>query len=162
MKQAAGYWREGKALDAGRLIFENLPSDIRPKWAGKILASVVTRSGVTLPEIERIIHLTDSPEQWPQGHDAFSAVRKRTIELEQLKERTPEEALLLSHLLLAELVAKVIYNATNPPDEFDDDSGWWVVVTLKEILDLLADHSFSRSMWSQIAFDDSQGALPES
>jgi hypothetical protein len=34
--------------------------------------------------------------------------------------------LLMEHLVLAELVAKVTYNETNPDDEFDEDSGWWV------------------------------------
>jgi hypothetical protein len=39
---------------------------------------------------------------------------------------TKDQETLASLLLLAEMVAKVTYNATDPPDEFDENSGWWI------------------------------------
>jgi hypothetical protein len=48
---------------------------------------------------------------------------------------------------LAENVAKVLYNATDPRDEFDEDSGWWIVSCLKDILDVLKDDEFSKVAW---------------
>ena len=48
---------------------------------------------------------------------------------------------------LAELVAKVTYNAAEPPDEFDQDSGWWIASELRYFVDLWNDKSFSESAW---------------
>ncbi len=78
------------------------------------------------------------------------------MKLDKLITRSPEQTLLLQQVGLAELVAKVIYNATNPPDEFDGDSGWWVAVCLKSILDLLNDDEFSRLMWLNLCNDTSR------
>jgi len=50
-------------------------------------------------------------------------------------------------------VAKVTYNATNPTDEFDEDSGWWIARCLKDVLELLGDDEFSRSMWTTLGFE---------
>src|SRR5258706_2415573 len=110
LKQAAEHWRDGQPLDAGRLIFDNLTKEVQPRWAANILKSVVKRTGIKSPPIERIIHLADHPRDWNKANDAFSSARRSTLELESLKARSPEQALLLNHLLLAELVAKVIYN----------------------------------------------------
>jgi hypothetical protein len=68
-----------------------------------------------------------------------------------------QQALLLRNLLLAELVAKVTYNSTNPPDEFDEDSGWWVAPCLKDILDFVDDEQFSTAAWAVLTLSE-QGA----
>jgi hypothetical protein len=153
LNQASEYWRIGQPLEAGRLIFENLPTEIRPRWAASILKSVVERTGVKSPPIEHILHLADRPSEWKDAHKAFSEARDLTLKLDKLTPRSAEQALLLQHMGLAELVAKVIYNATNPPDEFDEDSGWWVAVCLKSILDLLDDDDFSKLMWLALCND---------
>jgi len=57
---------------------------------------------------------------------------------------------MLAVVYLAELAAKVTYNATDPIDEFDEDSGWWVPYCVGHILDLLQDEGFSESMWSAL------------
>jgi len=80
-----------------------------------------------------------------------------TLKLEKAHFRSRSEKLLLPHLLLAELVAKVTYNATNPDDEFDEDSGWWIAVCLKDILDSVSDSAFSEKMW-QVLCNESEGA----
>jgi hypothetical protein len=51
-------------------------------------------------------------------------------------EATPErfDRSLLHLLLLAEIAAKVMYNATQPDDPFDEDSGWWLAPCLRELL----------------------------
>lgn len=53
-----------------------------------------------------------------------------------------------SLLPLGELVAKVTYNATNPMDEFDEDSGWWIAPCLQDILSRLNDDAFSNEAWA--------------
>jgi hypothetical protein len=154
LSQASEYWRDGRTLEAGRLIFENLSPDVRPKWAANILASVVKRTGVKSSPIEHILQIANHPSEWNKGHDAFSSARRLTLELDRLGERRSAEQTLLRRLLfLAELVAKVTYNATNPTDEFDEDSGWWIARCLKDVLELLGDDEFSRSMWTTLGFE---------
>lgn len=144
LNRAPEHGRNGQHLEAGRLIFENLPKELRPRWASQVLADIVRRTQVTSPPIENILRIASLPSEWRNAHDAFSSARKLTLELEKLGEgRSSEQSLLLRHLLLAEAVAKVIYNATNPPDEFDEDSGWWIVVCLEDVLDLLSVDEFS-------------------
>ena len=66
---------------------------------------------------------------------------------------TKEQELLGWLLALAELVAKVTYNATDPQDEFDEDSGWWIAPCLKGFLDSLNDNEFSNVAWSALCWE---------
>jgi hypothetical protein len=152
--RARNLWKEGQALDAGKLIFESLPLELRPQWAARVLRLVVDRTGVTGQLIERVIGIANTPSDWGKAHDAFSALRKTTLELEQLRVRGAEQDLLLNHLLFAELVAKVTYNSTSPPDEFDEESGWWIAPCLKDILDLVNDEQLSMAAWSALSLSD--------
>jgi hypothetical protein len=154
LSKAGSHWKKGQALEAGKLIFESLPVRERPQWAARVLRLVLDRTGVTSQPIERAISITNSPNDWGKAHDVFSALREATLELLELKARTPQQALLLSHLGLAELVAKVTYNSTSPPDEFDEDSGWWIAPCLKDILDMVNDKKFSAAMWSALSADE--------
>jgi len=151
---ACSYWRKGQTLEAGKLIFESLPREIRPKWAANIMRLVLKRTGIKSDLIERAISIVNSSNDWGKAHAVFSALRDATLELEQLKTRGPQQTLLLRHLLLAELVAKVTYNSTNPPDEFDEDSGWWIAPCLKDILNFVDDENFSAAMWSALSGDE--------
>jgi len=150
LERAAAFWRGGQSLEAGRLIFENLPTEVRTKWASRILRLVLDRSGVRCSPIEQILQIADHATEWRNAHGVFSTLRKETLDLEKLQTRSEEKNLLLCHLYLAENVAKVIYNATDPPDEFDEDSGWWIVSCLKCVLDLLNDDAFSKAAWSSV------------
>jgi hypothetical protein len=147
-KKAKEYWQSNQPLKVGELIFENLSIDIRPRWALTILESIVKRTKIKSVPIEHIIEIAKQPEKWKEAHGAFDKLRESTLKLEKLKVRSIEQDLLLCHVLLAENVAKVIYNSTNPPDEFDEDSGWWIVPCVKDIIDVLNDDAFAQSMWS--------------
>lgn len=153
LAKARGHWMEGQPFEAGKLIFESLPSEIRPQWANNILRSVVERTGIKSDVIDRVISTADCPDQWGKAHDVFSAVRGKTLQVDQWGPH-PQKTLLERHLVLAELVAKVTYNATNPPDEFDEDSGWWIAPCLKDILDLVGDKAFSKAIWSVVCLDE--------
>lgn len=148
------YWQSGKPLDAGRLIFENLPVEVRPKWASRILELVVKRTGIRSPAIERVLHIAGDPNEWSEAHAAFSFVRTSVLEMIRAGIRSDDQMLFLQVLGLAELVAKVLYNSINPPDEFDLESGWSIAESLKHILDLLKDPEFSRIMWSVLCFEE--------
>ena len=140
-------------LDAGRLIFENLAVEARPPWAARVLQVVLDRTGVKSQLFDRAISMANNPHDWSKAHDLFSALRDATLELDQVRLRTPRQTTLLRHLLLAELVAKVTYNATNPPDEFDEDSGWYIAQSMRDILDSLNDEEFSTVAWSSLSGD---------
>ena len=53
---ARQHWLEGQALEAGRLIFEALPPESRPKWAARILRLVIDKSGVEKGQFERTLY----------------------------------------------------------------------------------------------------------
>lgn len=140
-------------MEAGRLIFEKLPTRVRPSWAARILRLVLERSGVQFSPIEHVLHLADNAAEWGDAHRAFSTLRDSMLELDEL-DRTQgladDQKLLRWLLSLAELVAKVIYNATDPPDEFDEDSGWWIAACLRGFVDFWNDEKFSKTAWSAL------------
>jgi len=161
LRQALEYWKGGQPREAGRLIFENLPSEVRPKWAAQVLETVLKRTGIKSKPIDHILYISKHPNEWHKGHDASSKiggeisnlinrpdVLKRTIRfIYKLIGSNFNDELLVRHLALAKFVARVTYNATNPDDEFDEDNGWYIASSLKDILDLLNDEKFSESMW---------------
>jgi hypothetical protein len=150
VEPAAEHWRGGRPLEAGELLFESIPREFRPNWASRILKSAAGRSGIQFLPIENMLYVADHPTQLRTAHHAFDILRHSTLELERIQVRTKDRELLLSLLLLAELVAKVIYNATDPPDPFDEDSGWWIPVCLKDLFDLLGDNDSAKSAWLEL------------
>jgi len=141
--EAQAYWQKGDVFEAGKLLFEQLPNEIRQKWASGILRLVVERTGIKTGPIEYALHLADRPKNWSKAHGAFSDLRRETLLLEGVINRSRDQDLKLSLLLLAELVAKITYNATLPDDEFDEDTGWSIAPCLKDILDRLNDDTFA-------------------
>lgn len=145
--RANEYWQSGRSTEAGRLIFENLSPQVRPKWASRILALMTERTGIKSPPIERVLQIAGDPGKWGTAHDASSVARRAAIELVKLRSRTADQDLLLGLTSLAGLVARVIYNSTGSPDPFDDDTGWSLVESVRRVLDLLKDDQFSDSIW---------------
>ena len=151
LRQAAECWAQGAALEAVKLIYENLPTKSRPRWASEILKVVLQRSGIQSSLFDQVLFAAQHEDMWKSSHQVFSTLRHATLGLDKLR-RGPglseDERLLASVLSLAELVAKVIYNATNPPDEFDEDSGWWIVASLRGFVDhRWTDEQFATVAW---------------
>jgi hypothetical protein len=138
-------WRTGDVLEAGRVICEHLPIRLRPKWAAQLLRLAVLRSGIRVPAIEHVLYTADDPTEWCHAHRVFSVVRMSTLELESVPydNLTTDQRVLIWLLAIAELVAKVSYNATDPPDPFDEDSGAWLAPCLKGFVDVLDDEEFA-------------------
>lgn len=147
---ALQHWQEHRLLEAGRVICENIPSERHVRWAANILQRIIDRTAITSPPIARILQIASSPAEWKEAHDAFSEARRSSLHLADTRPQSPQQALLVRELHVAELVAKVIYNAANPPDPFDHDSAWWIVPTLKDVLEAVEDDSFSQAMWSAL------------
>ena len=156
LEQAAAYWRGDQPLKAGELIFENLPTMVRPRWAGRILRLVVERSGIQSPLLDEVLHTAEDPATWGSAHRLFSSIRGSVLELDRLQKLhglTKEQEVLHWVLSVAELVAKVTYNATDPPDEFDEDSGWWMASLLRSLVDYSrADDEFPAMAWAALCW----------
>lgn len=147
---AFAYWSAGDPVEAGRVILESIKKHDQPAWAANVLQRVVDKTGVKSIVFENVLLCAKNPENWSGGHKAFSLARGAVLRLEENDDLSSEQELLLCVLLLAEVVAKVAYNAAEPVDEFDEDSGWWVAACLKEVLELLDDDQFSEVMWTTL------------
>jgi len=153
LERAREYWQGGQPVEAGRLIHDNLPAEARPAWAATILRLVLDRSGTDRSHFERILYTADHPRQWANGHRCFDLLRDETLKCDDLRRRgrlTTDQEMFASLLSLAELVAKVTYNAVDPPDEFDEDSGWWIAVSLRAFVEMWNDAKFSEAAWSAL------------
>ena len=154
LKQAAQCWDKGESWEAGKLIYENLPNSVRPRWAGRILKLVLEESGVQSPLFSQVLAIAGNESMWKCIRPVFSSLRQMTLQLDENRRGsglTKDEELLASIVFLAELVAKVTYNATNPADEFDEDSGWWIATSLRWFVDhAWTEKRFSEAAWSAL------------
>lgn len=105
-------------IQIGRQIFDNIPNDIKPGWAGLILSRFDNYIKSIPTPVNELFSIIDNQENWKQAHNQFDKIRRFLLDN---KNYQPE-----SYLLLAENVAKVTYNASNEPPPFDHDSGWWI------------------------------------
>ncbi|WP_010582418.1 hypothetical protein [Schlesneria paludicola] len=155
MEIAERFWTNGKPLRAGRIIFERIPSELRPNWAARIFKLVLDHSHHQLPLFHDVLSMANNQHLWGNGHNIFSDVRTITMKMDKIQlERgfTDDEVEFASIVALAELVCKVTYNATHPLDEFDEDSGWYIAVLLKGIaVRVWADEKFSRDAWDALS-----------
>lgn len=149
LKRAGELWSSGKALEAGQILFELLPVQRRPEWAASILRLVLEKSRLRSRPINTLLRIADRPAKWRKAHCAFYALRTKTLELEAKSAPSEKQTTFLYHLLLAENVAKVIYNASGSaiPRPFDYDSGYWVVSCLRHLVDLWNDQEFTQKAW---------------
>jgi hypothetical protein len=164
LKRVSECWRTGQPLEAGRLMDVILTRETRPKWAARILRLVLEKSKADRSHFERILYTADHPSQWANGHRCFDILRDATLELDELRRKrrlTKEQDMLASLLLLAELVAKVTYNAVDPPDPFDEDSGWWIAASLGGFVDTWSDEEFSKTAWSALCNEEKVDAESE-
>jgi len=141
-------WKANRTQEAGRLIFEDLSREARVEWAANILGTVVARASIECPSIERILYIAKNPQEWKTAYDANSIARNQARELSQIRIRSVEQNLLLISLTMAFLVARVIYNATDPSDPFDEDNGWSIASSLKKMVEMLGDNEFSQTSLS--------------
>jgi hypothetical protein len=150
---ARGYWQSGRPVEAGRLIHDNLPAEARPAWAARILRLVLDKSGARRTPFHRILETAENPRWWANGHRCFDLLRDQTLKFGDLRRNrglTKDQEVVAHLLSLAEIVAKVTYNAVDPPDPFDKDSGWWIAASLRAFIDMWNDEEFSETAWSAL------------
>jgi hypothetical protein len=153
VSQAAKYWQSGQTIEAGRLIHDHLRPRDRPAWAAKILLLVLDKNGADRSHFHQILETAENPQWWAKGQGCFDLLRNETLKYDDLRRKgklTKEQDVYARLLLLAEFVAKVTYNASDPKDEFDEDSGWWIAVVLNGFVKMWGDAEFSKAAWSAL------------
>jgi hypothetical protein len=105
-------------IEVGKQIFEFIPNDIRPGWAGLILSRFDNYVKNIPSEIKELYPIINDQGRWKEAHQQFDKIRRFLL---ANKNYQPE-----SYLLLAEIVAKVTYNASWEPAPFDRDNGWYI------------------------------------
>jgi len=105
-------------IKIGQQIFENLPNEIRPGWAGLVLSRFDHYIKNVPTSILELYPIIDNQDIWKDAHVQFNKIRRFLLDN---KNYQPE-----AYLLLAELVAKVTYNASGQPAPFDSDSGHYI------------------------------------
>jgi hypothetical protein len=149
IRAARALWDAGKSLEAGRVLFEAMPAEERPSWAGTILQFCCDHAPTVPAEVAAVLELTRKRSEWHRGHKVFDALRRLTLRIE--RNEVPADTMLRGIVGVAENVAKVTYNATSPADPFDADSGWWIVSNVYWILQRIADKAFSDGAWGVLS-----------
>lgn len=150
LNEACDYWKQGRALDAGQILFYGIGVSERPKWAISILRLVNEHQEYQSEVINELLGMEEKSAEWPQAKRIFSELRKDVLSLERSEPLDKKGRASLYQLYIAENVAKVVYNASNPFDEFDEDSGCWIVECLRQYADYLGDHDFTQRAWDRV------------
>lgn len=90
-------------------------------------------------EAAEVVRVGANSAHWAQAHKAFDRVRNLTLAAERGAANSNDPRYLL--LFVAENSARVIYNASRPPDPFDDDSPEWLLRTMSQFLNALPEQS---------------------
>jgi len=142
---ANAFWHEDQPVNAGMLIFERIPLDLRPQWAAAILEMAYLYIE-PLPEIDRVFNFVRQPEAWPlekgrEAHGVFDAVRHFC------KARGFPSDLLESVCGLAENVAGITFTSRQFAAPFDHNRGWWIAQNIKTINSHLPPTKFLEVAW---------------
>lgn len=105
-------------LNIGRLIFENVPDNLKPFWSGLILSRFNSHVKNIPDSIKELYQIIENENRWTEAHVQFSKIRQFVLDN---KYDLPN-----SYLLLAEKTAKVTYNASGQSAPFDANSGWYI------------------------------------
>ena len=138
-------WKNGDAIAIGRALMDGLPPVQQVARAATVL-NACRPHWTPIREIERVAAIAIEPTRWGEGHDAFDDVRRLTLK----EERAPTSAVLRTLLDVAEIVAKIIYNASGRPAPFDPDSPWRLASKARNFAAALNDERATRNVWDAL------------
>ncbi|MCW3059556.1 MAG: hypothetical protein JWQ02_1377, partial [Capsulimonas sp.] len=143
VEEARSYWESGRAMEAGRILYDQLPVKKRPLWAVGILEACLPLIP-PVAEFEHVRALGHDRSRWREAHDAFSAVRALTLQNDKL----PDSSELYGWMLvLTENTAKVIYNGSEEQAPFDHDAVWAVLACARGVVDAANQHDLEEEVW---------------
>ncbi|MFA6247053.1 MAG: hypothetical protein WC615_08930 [Mucilaginibacter sp.] len=105
-------------LERGKQIFERIKSQDRPNWGLQILSAFDEYVGIIPQPIVGLNSIIKDSSRWKEAHEQFTEIRRFLLANKKYKYE--------GYLLLAELVAKITYNASGELAPFDHDSGWHI------------------------------------
>ncbi|MDY3530303.1 hypothetical protein PG593_11035 [Riemerella anatipestifer] len=129
-------------IKIGQQIFENLPNDIRPGWAGLVLSRFDYYIKDVPTSISELYPIINDIDRWKEAHEQFTKIRVFGLEN---KNYNPE-----NYLRLAELVAKVTYNASGQSAPFDSDSGHYIASLALKATEYFEDNRLEEEVKSAI------------
>ena len=128
-------------IEIGRQIFENIPNEIKPCWAGFVLSRFDKYLKDIPTAIQELFPIIDDKDKWKNAHEQFVKIRKFGLDNQEYQ---PE------YLRLAELVAKVTYNASGELAPFDNDSGYHIASFALKAAELFDDNRLEVEVKSAI------------
>lgn len=129
-------------IKIGKQIFENIPNDIRPDWAGFVLSQFNHYIKDIPLSVFELYSIIDDKDRWKEAHEQFTKIRMFGLENRNYK---PED-----YLRLAELVAKVTYNASEQVAAFDNDSGHYIASLALKIAEYFDEDKLDEEVKSAI------------
>ena len=169
LKDAKRDWDSGDYLGAGRAIYEHVHLENRPKWATAILQyayKYFSKNHI----IDELLRIESDSDRWTDANEILAQLRNDATAMEirrwinvikSIISRTYKNKVNLqySFLILAENVAKVIYNSSHPalrikrnlPPFFDYDVGWWLPSNLASIVNKIGDDNLKAGAWRVIS-----------
>jgi hypothetical protein len=105
-------------IKVGQDIFENVPNEVRPNWGALILSRFDGYVENTPSVITKLRENISDPGKWKLASKRFNEIR-------QLNLNNDSPAIEI-YLILAECVAQVTYNESNPSDPYKANCGFFI------------------------------------
>ena len=147
IQKAWDCWDTNQSFQAGRVIFECIPVNLRHAWSYEILNFAYPHFPRD-PKIETVLDFAKHPENWGQGKDG------RELEAHCIVRNVNgygQDDLIFR---LAAQVGKIVYTAQQYPAPFDHSAGYKVAEVLKQIVQQVNDQGFGTNAWSTLANED--------
>jgi len=129
-------------IKIGQEIFDNIPNEIKPGWAGLVLSRFDQYLKAIPTSILELYPIIDDEDRWKEAYEQFTKIRRFGLEN---KNYEPE-----NYLRLAELVAKVTYNASGQSAPFDSDSGYYIASLALKATEYFDDNRLEEEVKSAI------------
>src|SRR5689334_3001519 len=76
-------WRAGARMEAGKLLFEEIPRDQRGQWASSVLTLALRFAPVSNVQVRRLSRMARRRCLWFTAHSHFEYIRNQTIRFER-------------------------------------------------------------------------------
>jgi hypothetical protein len=145
--EAQELWRAGRALEAGKLIFERIPIENLAEWSANIL-EIALEYFPPSPDIEAVLEFAKHPDGFGKGIDGKSREAHAIVDKVNRFPYLRPEPFPQVIFTLATNVGKVVYNVQGYHAPFDYDAGWEIVATFLQIAQGVNDPEFEAKAWS--------------
>ena len=129
-------------IKIGQQIFENVPSIVRPNWAGLVLSRFDNYLEKVPKEIQELYDIIENNNKWKLAHKQFTKIRMLNL--------ANTDKVFEQYLRLAEKIAKITYNESGESAPFDSDSGFSIPMFALNYSDTIDDENLYQEVKSTI------------